>query len=78
MKDHDLKFDRSCHVLYTRPCKKQIRMKIALHYPPEERETVWNARSDSSTSIFSPTGAPIWAARRTSTTAAAAITIALR
>ena len=41
MKDHDLKFDRSCHVLYTRPCKKQIRMKIALHYPPEERETVW-------------------------------------
>ena len=41
MKDRDLKFDRSCHVLYTRPCKKQIRMKIALHYPPEEREAVW-------------------------------------
>ena len=32
MKDHDLKFDRSCHVLYTRP-QKQIRMKIAQNYP---------------------------------------------
>ena len=41
MKDSDLKFDRSCHVLYTKPCKKQIQEKIARHYPPEEREAVW-------------------------------------
>ncbi len=41
MKDSDLQFDRSCHVLYTRPCKKQIRMHIALHYPPAEQEAVW-------------------------------------
>lgn len=41
MKDSDLKFDRSCHVLYSKPCKKQIQEKIARHYPPEEREAVW-------------------------------------
>ena len=35
--------DRSCHVLYTRACKKEIRTKIALHVPPEEREAVWEA-----------------------------------
>ena len=41
MKDSDLLFDRSCHVLYTKPCKKQIRTHIALHYPPAEQEAVW-------------------------------------
>ena len=41
MKDKKLLFDRSCHVLYSRPCKKEIRAKIALHYPEAERETVW-------------------------------------
>ncbi len=41
MKDKELKFDRSCHVLYSKPCKKQIREKIALHYPEPEREAVW-------------------------------------
>ena len=41
MKDRDLSFDRTCHVLYSKPCKKQIRQKIALHYPPEQREGVW-------------------------------------
>ena len=24
MKDAELQFDRSCHVLYSKPCKKQI------------------------------------------------------
>ena len=41
MKDKDLQFDRACHVLYSKPCKKQIREKIALHYPEAEWETVW-------------------------------------
>ena len=41
MKDEDMQFDRTCHVLYSKPCKKQIRSKIALHYPVAERETVW-------------------------------------
>ena len=41
MKDKKLLFDRSCHVLYSRPCKKEIRAKIALHYPAVEREAVW-------------------------------------
>ncbi len=41
MKDRDLSFDRTCHVLYSKPCKKQLRQKIALHYPPEQREGVW-------------------------------------
>ena len=41
MKDSELQIDRSCHVLYSKPCKKEIRAKIALHYPAAERETVW-------------------------------------
>ena len=41
MKDKKLLFDRKCHVLYSHPCKKEIRAKIALHYPEAERETIW-------------------------------------
>ena len=41
MKDNELQFDRSCHALYSGSCKKQIRSKIALHYPENEREAVW-------------------------------------
>ena len=32
MKDSELQFDRSCHVLYSKPCKKEILVKIALHF----------------------------------------------
>ena len=41
MKGSELQFDRTCHVLYSKPCKRQIREKIALHYPEGECETVW-------------------------------------
>ena len=41
MKDSELEFDRTCHVLYSKPCKKEIQKKIALHYPTEKREAVW-------------------------------------
>ena len=41
MKDNELQFDRSCHVLYSKPYKKEIQKKIALHYPEAEREAVW-------------------------------------
>ena len=41
MKDSELQFDRTCHVLYSKSCKKQIREKIALHYSEEVRETLW-------------------------------------
>lgn len=41
MNDEQLQFDRACHVLYSAPCKAQIRAKIALHYPEREREAVW-------------------------------------
>ena len=41
MKDSKLQFDRSCHVLYSKPCKKEIQKKIVLHYPETEREAVW-------------------------------------
>lgn len=41
MEDKALQFDRTCHVLYSKPCKKQIQSRIALHYPLEEREAVW-------------------------------------
>ena len=32
MKDGKLQIDRSCHVLYSKPCKKEILAKITLHY----------------------------------------------
>ena len=41
MKATDFHFDRKSHVLYSKPCEKEIRAKIALHYPEAERETVW-------------------------------------
>ena len=41
MKDSKLNFDRSCHVCYSKACKRLIRQKIALHYPETEREAVW-------------------------------------
>ena len=41
MKDSELQFDRTCHVLYSKPCKKEILAKIALHYPEAEREAAW-------------------------------------
>ena len=41
MKDSALPIDLRVHVLYSKPCKQQIRDKIVLHYPPAERETVW-------------------------------------
>ncbi len=41
MKNKDLKFDRSCHVLYSKACEKEIKNKIALHFPEEAREEVW-------------------------------------
>lgn len=40
MKDSELQFNRQCHVLYSKPCKKQIQKKISLHYPPQEQEVV--------------------------------------
>ena len=41
MKERDLQIDRSCHVVYSKPCKKQIQEKIARHYPQKEREEIW-------------------------------------
>lgn len=41
MKNKDLKFDKSCHVLYSKACEKEIKKKIALHYPKSEQENVW-------------------------------------
>ena len=68
MKDSELQIDRSCHVLYSKPCKKEIRAKspcIILR----QSERRHGKRYSGSTSTFSPTGAPIWAAKRTSITA---------
>ena len=41
MKDSHLQFDRTVHVLYSKPCRKQILSKIALHYPPDRQSAVW-------------------------------------
>lgn len=41
MKDTELQFDRTCHVLYSKPCKKQIQAKIALHHPETEQDEIW-------------------------------------
>ena len=68
MKDKKLLFDRSCHVLYSRPCKKEIQSKIALHYPEAERETVWE-KVQRQYAVFLSDWRTTWAAKRTSTTA---------
>lgn len=70
MKDSELQFDRSCHALYSKQCKKQIQAKIALHYPENRRESVWE-EVQKNMLIFSPIGARISAERRISTTGAA-------
>ena len=41
MRENELRIDLSCHVLYSKPCKKQIQKKFALHYPVQEREGIW-------------------------------------
>jgi len=41
MKDYELQFDRNCHVLYSKSCKKQIQKKIAQHYPKAEQAAIW-------------------------------------
>jgi len=33
MNDDQLQFDRTCYVIYSKPCKVEIREKIARHYP---------------------------------------------
>ena len=40
MKDDELQFDHSCHVLYSKTCKKEIQSKIALHYCQKQAEKV--------------------------------------
>ena len=68
MKDDEFPFDHKSHVLYSKPCKKEILAKIALHYPEAERETVWE-KVQRQYAVFLSDCAPIWAAKRTSTTA---------
>ncbi len=41
MKNKDLVFDRTCHVLYSKPCEKELKKKIALHYSVETIEGIW-------------------------------------
>ena len=40
MKDNELLFDRKSHVLYSKPCRKEILAKIARHYPKAQQEAV--------------------------------------
>ena len=41
MKNDDLVFDREKHVLYSEECEREIKNKIVLHFPENEREAVW-------------------------------------
>ena len=42
MRNEDLQFDRTCHVLYSKACEKEIKKSIASHYPnPKEADEVW-------------------------------------
>lgn len=43
MKDVDVVFDRRYHVIYSKECKEEIRKKIALHYPEEKIEEIFEA-----------------------------------
>lgn len=41
MKDNEVVFDRTCHVLYSKQCKREIRKRIAAHYPAEQEEEIF-------------------------------------
>ena len=41
MKDSELEFDRKCHVIYSKKCKKEIQKMIATHYEKENQEKMW-------------------------------------
>ena len=41
MEDEKLIFDHTCHVLYSKVCKKQIQDEIVLHYSVDQQEAVW-------------------------------------
>lgn len=43
MKESELQFDRFCHVLYSKKCKKVVQKYIALHYPQEKQEEIFTA-----------------------------------
>ena len=43
MKDCELVFDKNCHVLYSKKCKKEILKKLTLHYPKEQVEEKFTA-----------------------------------
>lgn len=41
MKDSEVKFDRACHVLYSKKCRRELQKRIAMHYPAGDRAAVW-------------------------------------
>lgn len=41
MKDNELKFEYTCHVLYSKKCKEVIQKRIVLHYPKDMQEYIW-------------------------------------
>ncbi len=41
MKDTDLVFDRNCHVLYSKPCKKAILKYVKIHYPKDKVDEIF-------------------------------------
>ncbi len=43
MLEKDLPIDRTCHVVYTKACKKQMRQMLEKYYVPEEQEKMWEA-----------------------------------
>lgn len=43
MKESELKFDRSCHILYSKRCREVILKSIAEHYPEEKKDAVFEA-----------------------------------
>ena len=41
MKDSELEFDRKCHVIYSKKCKKEIQKMITTHYEKENQKKIW-------------------------------------
>ena len=76
MKDSKLQIDRSCHVLYSKPCKKEILAKITLHYPEVEREAVWEQVQLRYAELLSKWRTGLGGKKRIFTTARAAPTTA--
>lgn len=53
MKDRKLKFDHTCHVLYSKKCREVIQKRIILHYSKDRQQYIWEQVQDQYAAFLS-------------------------